>query len=343
MAGPFFQGFAAMASRPQPGPIASSLDPRTMMPGAGGPQSTPSRVVTGVNGKPLRWLTKQDIAEFLSIMGQLQNSPAYNGRPLSIYEWHQEARKYGGIGDRWATPLANFFQSFAGANGRVPTVDDFAQQLATGYAPDTGQAYGTPGAPPPGLFDENGYPIMGPGSGAPNPQVGAPKPPTLVVPPDQASPIGGGGSFNPIMPPGSGGPRPGPNTQINPPRVSPAPILPTPGQQPGNETPAPIVPGPSAPPGDFEGPLPGTPKPVKVTPNPEMSAPLPHQFNPIVFDAFTATKTGRGLLKSIVEAGRTPGGAYQYDDYVRQHQASRPTGKLPGQILTAFGVPTGYR
>lgn len=67
--------------------------------------------------------------------------------------------------------------------------------------------------------------------------------------------------------------------------------------------------------------------------------PLPHQINPAVWD--TLGPVGRGLTRSAVEAGLTEGGAWDWDEYKRQIEATRPQGQIPSLTRQSWMQPQG--
>lgn len=62
----------------------------------------------------------------------------------------------------------------------------------------------------------------------------------------------------------------------------------------------------------------------------EVSAPLPYQINPGVWDSLSPT--AQQMVLAAAEAGKTPSGAWDAGDYLRQLNNSRPGGVAPRQI-----------
>jgi len=66
-------------------------------------------------------------------------------------------------------------------------------------------------------------------------------------------------------------------------------------------------------------------------------APLPHQVNPAVWDSLSPT--ARAMVLGSVQAGNTPSGYWNPDDWLAQINATRPRGTAPRVSTYNFGNP----
>jgi hypothetical protein len=85
---------------------------------------------------------------------------------------------------------------------------------------------------------------------------------------------------------------------------------------------------------DTNGTLPAVTNPT-VSGQTNPMVPLPHQINPAVWDALTGS--ARQNILGSVEAGNTPSGAWDPQDFLDKLNAARPKGVAPRRVNTQWG------
>lgn len=65
-------------------------------------------------------------------------------------------------------------------------------------------------------------------------------------------------------------------------------------------------------------------------------APLPHQINPAVWDSLS--DTAKQMILAAAGEGKTPSGAWDQADYLRQMYAARPKGQAPTRVTFNWGA-----